>query len=187
MYQCFKKLVTYTKYSCFDYFDFLAHSVFKFDVCWDSLGILGNSSSATINTQYGTHSRLSFRFVWLWSKLKVSFNISSLVAFENENKGFMFDLFLFTSPILSMLGWFLYFKITLRIGSETSSTRGSLWALYPRISSFLQCLKRKISTILQFCYLQKLFYHFQLRRFAPLKLSCPKEKVPLFFKTFCYD
>ena len=26
--------------------------------------------------------------------------------------GYLFDLFLHTSPIVSMIGWFLYFKIT---------------------------------------------------------------------------
>ena len=36
------------------------------------------------------------------SKLKIYFNISSLVACENENKGCLFDLFLHTSPIVSM-------------------------------------------------------------------------------------
>ena len=38
------------------------------------------------------------------SKLKIYFNISSLVACENENKGCLFDLYLFlhTSPIVSM-------------------------------------------------------------------------------------
>ena len=160
MYPCFKKLVTYTKYSCFDYFDFLAHSVFKLHVCWGSLGILGNSSSATINIQYGTHSRLSFRFLWLWSKLIVSFNVSSLAACENENKGFMFDLFLLTSPILSMLGWFLYFKITLRIGSETSSTRGSLWTLYPRILSFCNVWKERFQRFCNFAIFRNYFIIF---------------------------
>ena len=38
------------------------------------------------------------------SKLKISFNISSLVDCENENKGFLFDLFLRASAIVSMLG-----------------------------------------------------------------------------------
>ena len=49
---------------------------------------------------------------------------------------------------------------------------------------FWQCLKRKSSAILQFCYLQKLFHHFQ--RFAPLKLSFPKDKVSLFSRKFFY-
>ena len=50
------------------------------------------------------------------SKLKIYFNISFQVTSENENKGCLFDLFLHTSPIVSMIGWFLYFKITWRIG-----------------------------------------------------------------------
>ena len=119
------------------------------------------------------------------SKLKISFNISSLIASENENKGRLFDLFLHTSPIVSMLGWFLYFKITLRIGSETFSNRESLCGLYPGIFRFLY-LKRKSSAILQFCCLQKLLHHFQLIRFALLKLSCPIERVSLFSKKFSY-
>ena len=60
-------------------------------------------------------------------------NISSLIACENENKCCLFDLFVHTSPIVSMLGWFLYFKITLRIGSETFSNKESLWGLHPGI------------------------------------------------------
>ena len=47
-------------------------------------------------------------------------------------------------------------------------------------------MKRKSSAILQFSYLQKLFHHFQLTKFIPLKLSCSKEKVSLFSKNFCY-
>ena len=51
---------------------------------------------------------------------------------------------------------------------------------------FYNFLKRKSSAILQFCYLQKLFHHFQLTRLALFKLSCPKEKVSLFSKKICY-
>ena len=46
-------------------------------------------------------------------------------------------------------------------------------------------MKRKSPAILQLRYLQTLFHHFQLARFAPLKLSCLKEKVSLFSKKFC--
>ena len=52
MYQCYKKLVTYKEYSCFDHSDFPlpANSMFTFEVCWGSLGtsIFENSSSSTI-------------------------------------------------------------------------------------------------------------------------------------------
>ena len=70
MYQYSKKLVTYKKYSCFDHFDFPAHSVFRFDLCWGSLGtsIFRNSSSAANNTRSRLPFRLSFRFLWLWRK-----------------------------------------------------------------------------------------------------------------------
>ena len=53
------------EYSCFD---FLAHSMFSFDVFWDSLGtsIFGNSSSVTNNSRSRLPTRLSFRFLWLW-------------------------------------------------------------------------------------------------------------------------
>ena len=47
-------------------------------------------------------------------------------------------------------------------------------------------MKRESSATLQFYYLQKLFHHFQLERFAPLKLSSPKKKFLLFSKMFCY-
>ena len=38
MYQCSKKLATYKEYCCFDHSDYLARSMFTFDVCWGSLG-----------------------------------------------------------------------------------------------------------------------------------------------------
>ena len=67
MYQCFKRLVTYKEYSCFDHSNFLAHSMFTSDVCWDSLGtsIFENSSLVTSNTRSRLPSRLSFRFLCL--------------------------------------------------------------------------------------------------------------------------
>ena len=37
MYQCSKKLVAYKEYSCFDHFDFLAHSMFTLmhaEIAW---------------------------------------------------------------------------------------------------------------------------------------------------------
>ena len=68
MCQCSKKLVTYKYYSCFNYSDFLANSVFTFDVCWGSLGtsIYENSSLAANNTRSRLPSRLSFCFLWIW-------------------------------------------------------------------------------------------------------------------------
>ena len=36
--QCSKKLVKYKECSCFDHFEFSAHSVTTYDVCWGSLG-----------------------------------------------------------------------------------------------------------------------------------------------------
>ena len=72
------------------------------------------------------------------SQLKISFNTLSLVACDNENKACFFDLFfLHISPIVSILGWFLYFIITLRIGSETFSNKKSLWGLHSGILRFL--------------------------------------------------
>ena len=70
MHQCSKKLVTYKEYSCFDHSDFPTHSMFTFDACWDRLGtsIFGNSSSAASNTRSRLTSRLSFRFLWLYSR-----------------------------------------------------------------------------------------------------------------------
>ena len=67
MYQSSKRLITYKEYSCFEYSDFPADSMFTSDVYWDSLGtsILGNSSSAGSNTRSRLPSRLSFRFLWL--------------------------------------------------------------------------------------------------------------------------
>ena len=74
MYQCSKKLVTYKEYCCIDHSDFLAHSMFAFDVCWASLGtsIFRNSSSAASNTQSRLPSRLAFSFLWLWLQLSLT-------------------------------------------------------------------------------------------------------------------
>ena len=65
MYQCSKKLVTYKEYCCFDHSDYLARSMFTFDVCWGSLGtsIFRNSSSAASNIRSKLSSRLSFPFL----------------------------------------------------------------------------------------------------------------------------
>ena len=80
MYQSSKRLVTYKEYSCFDYSDFPAHSVFTSDVCWDSLGtsIFGNSSSAACNTRSRLPSRLSFLFLWLWPNKEAAIQFSVL-------------------------------------------------------------------------------------------------------------
>ena len=52
MYQCFKTLIKYKEYSCFDHSDFPTHSVFTFYVCCGSLGtsIFGSSGSVANNT-----------------------------------------------------------------------------------------------------------------------------------------
>ena len=86
MYQCSKKLVKHKEYSCFDHSDFLAHSMFTFDVCWGSLGtsIFGNSSSAANNTRSRLPSRLSFRFLWQCSHTKVPLIFWFLIATFNS-------------------------------------------------------------------------------------------------------
>ena len=53
------------------------------------------------------------------SKFRIFFNISSLSIPVNR-KG-LSDFSLHTSPIVSMLGWSLYFKINFIIGSDTFS------------------------------------------------------------------
>ena len=62
MCQCSK---SHKEYSCLD---FLAHSMFTFDVLWGSRGTsnFGNSASAANNTRCKLPFRLSFRFLWLW-------------------------------------------------------------------------------------------------------------------------
>ena len=82
IYQCSKKLVTYKEYCCFDHSDFPAHSMFTFDVCWGSLGtsIFGNSSSASSNTRSRLPSRLSFRFLWLWSDLLRGYCMETFIS-----------------------------------------------------------------------------------------------------------
>ena len=86
MYQSSKKVVTYKQYWCFDHSDFLAHSIFTFEVCWSSLGtsILGNSSSAASNTRSRLPSRLSFRFIWLWLLLDYCINWSKTEYYTKE-------------------------------------------------------------------------------------------------------
>ena len=61
-------------------FDFLAHSLFTFDVFCGSLctSIFGNSSLAANKTWSRMHSRLYFRFLWLWFKFVV---MNSVVIF----------------------------------------------------------------------------------------------------------
>ena len=61
-------------------FDFLAHSLFTFDVFCGSLctSIFGNSSLAANKTWSRIHSRLYFRFLWLWFKFVV---MNSVVIF----------------------------------------------------------------------------------------------------------
>ena len=78
MYQCCKKLVPYKEYTCFDHSGFPAYSMFRFDVCWGSLGtsVLENSSSAANHTWSVLTSRLSFRFLWLWFKVGDQIRIS---------------------------------------------------------------------------------------------------------------
>ena len=111
------------------------------------------------------------------SKLKISLNISSLVACENENKGCLFDLFLHICPILSML----YFKITLKIGLETFSNRESLWSLYSGILRFFTMFEKKEFSDSAIWLSSEI-----VSSFALLKLSCPKGKVSLLSKKFCY-
>ena len=85
MYRCSKKLITYKEYSCFD---FPVHSVFIFDVCWGSLGtrVFGNSRSAGNNTRSSLPSRLSFRFLWLWSILALAIPIGLPMTVVNEQR-----------------------------------------------------------------------------------------------------
>ena len=56
----------------------LAHSVFTSDVCWNSLGIFGKSSSAGSNSQSRLPFRLSFRFLCLWL-LRFLFHLINVV------------------------------------------------------------------------------------------------------------
>ena len=44
---------------------------------------------------------------------------------------------------VSMLGWFLYFKITIIIRLETFSNRELLWGLYPGILRFSRTIEKK--------------------------------------------
>ena len=62
--------------------------MFTFHVFWGSLGTInfGNSSSAANNTRSRLPSRLSFRFLWLWSLLLVLYltyfvHVHNILAF----------------------------------------------------------------------------------------------------------
>ena len=57
------------------------------------------------------------------SNFKISLRISSLFIFEKENGSL--GCLLHTSPIASMLGWFLYFTTHFKIGSLILLARGS--------------------------------------------------------------
>ena len=82
------------------------------------------------------------------SNFRMSLRISSLGIFEKE-KGSLWFL-LWTSPIASMLGWFLYFTIHFKTGSLTLLAKGSLFE-NPSILRLLTILEKKVfktSTVL---------------------------------------
>ena len=90
-----------------------------------------------------------------------------------------------TSRTVSMLEWFLYFKITLRIGSETFSNRvvmGPVSRIF-KVFTIFEKIEFSDSAIL---LSSEITSHFQLTSFALLKLSCTKEKVSLFSEKFSY-
>ena len=109
-----------------------------------------------------------------------------IVACENENKGCLFDLFLHTSLIVSMLGWFLYFKITVRIGSETFSNKESLGDLYSGILRFFTLFEKKEFSKSVILPSSKIFHHFQLTRFLLWNYLVRKKRFHCFPKSFCY-
>ena len=57
------------------------------------------------------------------SNFKISLRIFSLFIFEKENGSL--ECLLHTSPVASMLGWFLYFTTHFKIGSLILLARGS--------------------------------------------------------------
>ena len=79
-------------------FDFLAHSMFTFDVFCGSLctSIFGNSSLAANKTWSRMHSRLYFRFLWLWFKFVVMNSVViflCLLFYFSMTRQFFFCLF----------------------------------------------------------------------------------------------
>ena len=123
-----------------------------------------NISEASLITFLGMSvSWLAFNI----SKLAICFRTSALSTCEKAKEN-SFPL-LHTSPIASMLGWFLYFTI---IGSSMLPTIGSRLS-YWRI--LLCCFIEKNS-------LEK--FHFQSRLFFHEMLFCQTKMVLQFFKTF---
>ena len=96
MYQGSKKVVTIKEYCCFDHSDFLAHSLFAFDVCCGSLdtSIFGNSSSAASNTR----SRLT-------SRLSVSYDYELKIDLNRLNVCLFYGVFRTNIPIQHMVNW----------------------------------------------------------------------------------
>ena len=110
------------------------------------------------------------------SGFKTSLNIFSLATFENEKAACFFFLSLHTSPIVSMLGCFLYFTISLIMGSLILSEIGSL-VIYSGILRLSQYLKKRYSK-LELCFHHLKQFHFLLLRlFFLWTLFCLKEKV----------
>ena len=136
MYQCSKRLVKYKEYSCFDHSDFLAHSVFTFDVCWAGLGtfILENSSSASNNTWSRLPSRLSFCFLWLWLNAYV-------ISFINASvNGFIVEEWI---QLYSWFEWTKLFQWYPQISFETFQMN---W-IFPRIN--VELMAQEIVALIQ--------------------------------------
>ena len=83
--------------------------------------------------------------VWFWSRVFLSSPcicsyISLFSTYENEKENFC-DL-LHASPIMSMLEWFLYLRMTFKTGSLMLITIGSK-SLYSGILSLVTILEKK--------------------------------------------
>ena len=75
------------------------------------------------------------------SNFKISYRISSLFIFEKENG--RLGCFFHTSPMASMLGWFLYFTTHFKIGSLILLARGPQFE-YSAILMLLTMLEKKV-------------------------------------------
>ena len=113
------------------------------------------------------------------SNLSMSFFMSSILTSEKRNISFSQWL-----CIASMLGWSLYLKIALRVGSAMSSVTGSN-SLYLEIFRFFTIFEKKLFRLLAVS--DPVFKILPFSLILILCLICLKVKVSLISRIFCYQ
>ena len=113
------------------------------------------------------------------SNLSMSFFMSSILTSEKRNVSFSQWL-----CIASMLGWSLYIKIPLRVGSAMLSVTGSN-SLYLEIFRFFTLFEKKLFRLLAVS--DPVFKILPFSLILILCVICLKVKVSLISRIFCYQ